>query len=138
MKKIAINYEDKSLYKGDVVELTPLGVSVECHFEMIKQLRTSNGKFKILNFDLKNDDLDLKGEIFVHSMRRVKKDRCLICFRFFKPNDAFLINLKNILSKNTNQPKVLAKLSKVKCIENTVPVSAASGYEFKEPTSLRA
>lgn len=138
MKKIAISYENKALYKGDVVELTPLGVSVECHFEMIKQLRTSNGKFKVLNFDLKNEDLGLKGEMFVHSMRRVKKDCCLISFRFFKPNDVFLINLKNMLSKKTSQPKVLTKLSQAQCIENTAPVSASAGYEFKEPTSLRA
>lgn len=138
MKKITISYENKSLYKGDVVELTPLGVGVECHFEMIKQLRTSNGKFKVLDFDLKNDNLGLKGEIFVHSMRRVKKDCCLICFRFFKPDETFLMSLKGMLSKNTNRPKVLTKLSKAQCIENTAPVSATTEYEFKEPTSLRA
>lgn len=116
MKRLNITYEGKPLYDGSILELTPLGINIECSFELIEKLKTNNGKFKIVSFDLDSgaDIGSIRGELCVHSMRKVKQDTCLMTLRFFQPRQDMLAQVKHLISIGINKPKVMERLSTIK------------------------
>lgn len=116
MKQLNIRHEGKLLYGGSIVDLTPLGINIECHSELIKAIKTNNGKFKVLDFDLSSGSEIgcIRGELCVHSMRRVRQNTCLMNLRFFQPRQDMLAQVKHLIATGMNKPKVMERLSTVK------------------------
>lgn len=137
MKQLNISYEGETLYSGGFLELTPLGVNIECHFDLIEKLKTNNGKFKVVSFELdSNAEIgSIKGELCVHCMRKVRQDTCLMSLRFFHPRQEILARVKQLIA--FDKGNVAGRLSTVKQAEFGVSKSLASLSDFQEKKAQR-
>lgn len=86
MIQITLKHTDNILFKGAVLEISPLGIDVHMPMDHTECFRDASGRY--IRFDLelnlrpyKSKD-HISGQGTIHSVRRVSQDHCHVSIRF--------------------------------------------------------